>query len=62
MSDITNPERIRTESFATKLPDGKVEFNGTVGETDAEIAVTGEGRATVSNVVLPKFGVLLVVQ
>ena len=41
---------------------GKVEFEALAGETEVEIAVTGEGQATVSDVILPKRGVLLLVR
>ena len=40
----------------------KVEFEGVAGETEVEIAVTGEGKATVSDVILPKLGALLLVR
>ena len=42
--------------------DGAYEFEGVAGETDVEIAVTGEGGATVSDVILPKRGILLLVR
>ena len=42
--------------------DGAYEFEGVAGETDVEIAVTGEGKATVSDVILPKRGMLLLVR
>ena len=41
---------------------GLVEFEGVAGETEVEIAVTGEGLATVSDVVLPKRGALLLIR
>ena len=42
--------------------DGAYEFEGVAGETDVEIAVTGEGKATVSDVILPKRGKLVLVR
>ena len=41
---------------------GRYEFAALAGETEVEIAVTGEGQATVSDVVLPKLGTLLLVR
>ena len=41
---------------------GQVEFEALAGETEVEIAVTGEGQATVSDVVLPKRGALLLIR
>lgn len=41
---------------------GQVEFEALAGEAEVEIAVTGEGKAAVSDVILPKLGALLLVR
>ena len=42
--------------------DGTVGFAGAAGETYVEIAVTGEGQAVVSDVKLPKLGMLFLIR
>ena len=42
--------------------DGWCRFSGEEGECEVEVAVTGPGKATVSDVTLPKFGAVLIVR
>ncbi len=42
--------------------DGWCRFPGEEGEYDVEVAVTGSGKATVSDVTLPKFGAVLILR